>query len=93
MFGLNHFIRTFLSRGFRLLYLRRLFFFRCAFQVQGKQPLQNLFVGQVGGEAVGGGDGGVQFLVAKVKPRGALVIKFRERALFQLGGAIGVLWL
>jgi hypothetical protein len=31
--------------------------------------------------------------VAKVKPRGALVIKFRERALFQLGGAIGVLWL
>ena len=49
-----------------------------------------LFVAEIGGPAVGGGDGGIQFLVREVKPRGAFVVKVRECALLELGGAIGV---
>ena len=58
-------------------------------KVQGEEPLQNLFIAQISGPAVGGG---IEFLVRQVKPGGALVVEIRERALFQLGGAIGVAW-
>ena len=61
-------------------------------KVQGEEPLQELLIAQISGPAVGGGDGGIEFLVRQVKPGGALVVEIRERALFQLGGAIGVAW-
>ena len=51
-----------------------------------------MLVCQIGGPAVRGGDGGIQFLVRVVEPRGALVVKIRERALLQFGGALGVAW-
>ena len=59
-------------------------------EVQGEEPLQKLFVAQISGPAVGGGDGGVEFLVGEVQPGGAFVVEVRERALFQLGGSIGI---
>lgn len=59
-------------------------------KVQGKQPFQDLFITEINGPAVGGGYGGIQFLVCQVKPRGALVVKVREGALPKLGSAIGV---
>ena len=59
-------------------------------QAMSPLPLQNLFIAQISGPAIGGGDGGVEFLVYQVKPGGALVVKVRERALLKLGGAIGV---
>jgi hypothetical protein len=65
-------------------------FFFGTLKVQGEEPLQKLFVAQIGRPAVGGGDGGVEFLVGEVKPGGALVVEVREGARFQLGGAIGV---
>jgi hypothetical protein len=49
-----------------------------------------LLVAQIGGEAVGGGNGGVEFLVGVVKPGGALVVEFCERAILEFRGAIGV---
>jgi hypothetical protein len=39
---------------------------------------------------VSGGDGGIQFLVREVQPRGTLVVKIRARAFLQIGGALGV---
>jgi hypothetical protein len=81
---------VFLAGYFRLFHLRGFGFLGGAFKIQSEQFFQNLFVRQIGWPAVGGGDGGIQFLVREIKPRGTFVVKFRERALFQLGGAIGV---
>ena len=39
---------------------------------------------------MGGGNGGVQFLVRHVQPCRALVVKIHERAFFEFGGAFGV---
>ena len=80
------------SCHFRLGRLCGLGLFFGTLKVQGEEPFQDLFIAQIGGPAVGGGDGGVEFLVREVKPGGALVVEVRERALFQLGGAIGVAW-
>ena len=49
-----------------------------------------MFVTQISRPAVGGGDGGIEFLVRQVEPRGAFVVKIRERAFLELGGAFGV---
>ena len=49
-----------------------------------------MFLAQIGGPAVGGGDGGIQFRVCVRKPCGVIVVKVRERALRELGGALGV---
>jgi len=49
-----------------------------------------LVVGQIGGPAVGGGDGGVEFLVGQVQPGRTLVVKVGEGALLELGGALGI---
>ena len=39
---------------------------------------------------VGGGDGGVEFLVGQVQPGRTLVVKVGEGALLELGGALGI---
>ena len=62
----------------------------CAPEVQREKAFEDLFVAQVGGPAVSGGDGGIQFPVRVVEPRGALVVEPGERALFQLGGGLRV---
>ena len=56
--------------NFHLAYLSGFGFFRCALKVQGEEPLQNLFIAQIIGPAVCGGDGGVEFLVREVQPGG-----------------------
>jgi hypothetical protein len=78
------------SRHFRLSHLCGFGFFCGTLKVQGEEALQNLFIAQISGPAVCGGDGGVELLVREVQPGGALVVEVGERALFQLGGAIGV---
>ena len=61
-----------------------------AFEVEGEEAGEDFVVGEVGRPAVGGGDGGVEFLVRHVEPGGALVVEVRERALFEVGGAFGI---
>src|SRR3989442_847012 len=86
----EHFVFSLGARTARLFHRRGFRFFGGAFKVQGEKLFEDLFVTQVGGPAVGGGNGGVEFLVREVEPRGALVVKVRERALSELGGALGV---
>ena len=43
-----------------------------AFEVEGEQAFENLFVGEVGGPAVGSGDGLVEFAVREVEPGGSV---------------------
>jgi hypothetical protein len=76
--------------GFGRFNFRGFGFFGGAFKVPGEQFFQDLFVGQIGGLAVAGGNGGVQFLMGEIEPRGTLVVKFGKRALFEFGRAIGV---
>src|SRR5438128_2202770 len=87
---LEHFALSLGARTARLFGLRGFRFFGGALQVQGEKLFENLFLAQIGGPAVGGGHGGVEFLVGQVQPRGAFVVKVREGALFQLRGAVGV---
>jgi len=42
------------------------------------------------GPAVGGEDGGVEFLMGEVEPGGALVVEVGEGPLFEFPGAVGV---
>lgn len=55
-----------------------------AFQIQREQFFKNLFVGQIGGPTVGGGDGFVELAVGEIEPGGAFVVEVGERALRQL---------
>ena len=61
-------------------------------QVEGEQAGENLFVGHVGGPAIGGGDGSVELFVGEVEPGGAGVVEVGEGALFEfaLGQARGI---
>ena len=64
-----------------------------AVKVQGEEPFQELFIVQIGGPAVGGGDGGVEFLVGEVEPGGALVVRVCEGLMsgfYLLGVTAGV---
>jgi len=88
--SLNHFIRLLFTGDFRLFHLRGFGFFGGAGQVQREQVFEDLFVREIGRPAIGGGDGGIQFLVRQIEPGGALVVKVREGALFQFGGALGI---
>ena len=88
--ALDHFLWPLFTRGFGFPDFGCLLLLGGAFEVQGEQPLQDLLVGQVGGPAVGGGYGGVEFLVGQVQPGGALVVEVGQGALFELGSAIGV---
>src|SRR6266516_2719491 len=86
----EHFVFALGAKAARLFHRRGFRFFGGAFKVQGEKLFENLFVAQLAGPAVGGGHGRVEFLVREIKPRGTLVVELRERALFELGGAIGV---
>jgi hypothetical protein len=46
-----------------------------ALLVEFEQPLQDGVVAEIGGPAVGGGDGGVEVAVGVVEPGGALVVE------------------
>ena len=79
--------------SFQLRYPCCCWFFCCTRKVQGEQPLQILFIAQISGPAVGGGDGGVQFLVGQVQPGGVLVVEIREGSMsgfYLLGVTAGV---
>ena len=82
--GLDQFVIVLRAGWFWLLDLGGLGFRGSAFEVQGKQVLQDLFVCKIGGPAVGGGHGGIQFLMGEVQPGGALVVEVREGALPQV---------
>jgi len=57
-----------------------------AFEVEGEEALQDLGVGEVGGPAVGGEDGGVEGGVGVVEPGGSLVVQVGEGPLVEFGG-------
>ena len=63
---------------------------RCRRLVQGQEAFEDGFFGEVGGPAVGGGDGGVEFRVAGGEPGGADVVEFGEGAVFEASGAGGI---
>ncbi len=65
-------------------------FFCRAFKIQGEQLFQDLLILQIGGPAVRGSDGSIKFLVREIEPGRALVVKFSQRAVFELRGAIGI---
>ena len=88
--GSDHLVAAFFASVARFFCRRGFGFIGGAFQVEGEKFSEDLFVAEIGGPAVGGGNGGVEFLVRKVKPGGALVVEVRERALLELRGAVGV---
>jgi hypothetical protein len=63
---------------------------RCRRLIQGQEPFKDGFFAEVGGPAVGGGNGGVEFRVAGGEPGGADIVEFGKRAVFEAGGARGV---
>jgi len=54
--------------------------------IQGEEVDEGVVVGEVRGEAVGGGDGGVEFGVGVLEPSGAGVIEVGQGALLEDGG-------
>lgn len=48
------------------------------FQIERQQPRQNIVIAQVIRPAIGGKDGGIEFLVDVVEPGGALVVEVGE---------------
>ena len=65
-------------------------FFGGAFEVEGEQTLENLSVAQVCRPTVGGGHGGIEFLVGQIQPGRALVVEVGQRPLLQLRRAVRV---
>ena len=59
-------------------------------QIQRQQPPQDFLSRQIRRPAVGGGDGGVEFLVGQGEPGGAFVVEVGQGAFFQVLGAGGV---
>lgn len=57
--------------------------------VQFKQAQEDFFVLQIGGPAVGGGGGGIQFGVNVREPSGAFIVELGEDALLEFRGALG----
>jgi hypothetical protein len=53
-------------------------------QVESQQLLEALLVAEVGGPAIGGGDGGIEALMGQVQPGGTLVVKVGEGAFLLL---------
>lgn len=46
-----------------------------AFEIEFQEAFEDLVVGEVGREAVGGGNGGIEFLVSEIEPCRALVVE------------------
>ena len=63
-----------------------------SFQIQLEQPREDFVVGKIGGPAIGGGDGGIEFAVDQGEPRRPFVVEVRQRSLGQLLGTLFVLW-
>ena len=60
-----------------------------ALEVEGEEALEDFGVGEVGGPAVGGGDGGVQVGMDVGEPGGALVVEVGQGAFLEIIGVEG----
>jgi len=60
------------------------------FQIECQQFGQEFIIAEPQRPAVGGEDGGVEFLVGEVEPSGALVVEVGEVPLFEFLGALVV---
>lgn len=65
---------------------------RRAFQVQFKQLGQQVIIGNRIGPAVGCKNGGIKFLMGKIKPGRPLIVEIRKRSLFQFLRAFVIFW-
>ena len=81
----NKFVVKFGSLRFRLPGGGRLLLFGGAGEVEGEEVFEDLVVGEFGGPGVGGGDGGVEFLVGEVEAGGALVVEVGQGAFLKFG--------
>ena len=65
-------------------------FFGGAFEVQGEEFFQDLFVGQIGDPAVGGGDSSIKCAMKADKPSRLLTVQVRQRPLSKFRGTFRI---